>query len=66
MDVELPVTMGLVVTQTNPGLQGDRSTGSTKPATLETCSEIQLPLFITTCEKWKFYTRDGTYLGRVS
>jgi elongation factor P len=64
--VELPVTMELVVEHTDPGLQGDRSTGGTKPATLETGAEIQVPLFITTGEKLKVDTRDGRYLGRVS
>ena len=64
--VELPVTMELVVSHTDPGLQGDRSTGGTKPATLETGAEIQVPLFITTGEKLKVDTRDGRYLGRVS
>ena len=64
--VELPVTMELVVSHTDPGLQGDRSTGGTKPATLETGAEIQVPLFVTTGEKLKVDTRDGRYLGRVS
>jgi elongation factor P len=64
--VELPVTMELVVSHTDPGLQGDRSTGGTKPATLETGAEVQVPLFITTGEKLKIDTRDGRYLGRVS
>ena len=64
--VELPVTMELVVQHTDPGLQGDRSTGGTKPATLETGAEIQVPLFVTTGEKVKVDTRDGRYLGRVS
>ena len=53
------------ITYTEPGLQGDRSTGGTKPATLETGAEIQVPLFITTGEKIKVDTRDGRYLGRV-
>jgi elongation factor P len=64
--IELPVSMELVVAHTDPGLQGDRSTGGTKPATLETGAEIQVPLFITTGEKLKVDTRDGRYLGRVS
>jgi elongation factor P len=64
--VELPVTVELVVKQTDPGLQGDRSTGGTKPATLETGAEIQVPLFLSTGEKVKVDTRDGRYLGRVS
>ncbi len=62
--VELPVTMELVVQHTDPGLQGDRSTGGTKPATLETGAQIQVPLFISTGEKLKVDTRDGRYLGR--
>ena len=64
--VELPVTMELVVEHTDPGLQGDRSTGGTKPATLETGAEIQVPLFINTGDKLKVDSRDGSYLGRVN
>ncbi|UJW28974.1 elongation factor P [Saccharothrix sp. AJ9571] len=64
--VELPTSVELVVQHTDPGLQGDRSTGGTKPATLETGAEIQVPLFLTTGEKVKVDTRDGRYLGRVS
>jgi elongation factor P len=54
------------VQYTEPGLQGDRSTGGTKPATLETGASINVPLFITTGEKIKVDTRDGSYLGRVN
>jgi elongation factor P len=64
--VELPTSVELVISHTDPGLQGDRSTGGTKPATLETGAEIQVPLFVTTGEKVKVDTRDGRYLGRVS
>jgi elongation factor P len=64
--VELPTSVELVIKQTDPGLQGDRATGGTKPATLETGAEIQVPLFVTTGEKVKVDTRDGRYLGRVS
>jgi elongation factor P len=64
--VELPTSVELVISQTDPGLQGDRSTGGTKPATLETGAEIQVPLFLSTGEKVKVDTRDGRYLGRVS
>jgi elongation factor P len=64
--VELPASVELLVQHTDPGLQGDRSTGGTKPATLETGAEIQVPLFLTTGEKIKVDTRDGSYLGRVS
>ena len=64
--IELPITVELVISHTDPGLQGDRSTGGTKPATLETGAEIQVPLFVTTGEKVKVDTRDGRYLGRVN
>ena len=64
--VELPTSVELVIEQTDPGLQGDRSTGGTKPATLETGAQIQVPLFLTSGEKVKVDTRDGRYLGRVS
>ena len=63
--VELPASVELLVSHTDPGLQGDRSTGGTKPATLETGHEIQVPLFITSGEKVKVDTRDSSYLGRV-
>jgi elongation factor P len=64
--VELPTSVELVVDYTEPGLQGDRSTGGTKPARLETGAEISVPLFVTTGEKVRVDTRDGRYLGRVS
>ena len=64
--LELPASVELVVEYTEPGLQGDRSTGGTKPATLETGHQISVPLFITTGEKIKVDTRDSSYLGRVS
>lgn len=64
--VELPTSVELIITHTDPGLQGDRSTGGTKPATLETGAEIAVPLFVSTGEKVKVDTRDGRYLGRVS
>ena len=64
--IELPTSVELLISHTDPGLQGDRSTGGTKPATLETGAEIQVPLFVTTGEKVKVDTRDGRYLGRVS
>jgi elongation factor P len=62
--IELPASVVLEVTYTEPGLQGDRSTGGTKPATMETGAEVAVPLFITTGEKIKVDTRDGRYLGR--
>ncbi|HEX7106849.1 MAG TPA: elongation factor P [Acidothermaceae bacterium] len=64
--VELPASVELVISYTEPGMQGDRSTGGTKPATLETGAQIQVPLFITTGEKVKVDTRSGDYLGRVN
>src|SRR6202034_4941938 len=63
--VDLPAAVELVISQTDPGLQGDRSTGGTKPATLEPGATIQVPLFITTGEKVKVDTRSGAYLGRA-
>ena len=64
--VELPASVELVISHTDPGLQGDRSTGGTKPATLETGREIQVPLFLESGTKVKVDTRTGDYLGRVS
>ena len=66
LSVELPTSVVLAVEYTEPGLQGDRSTGGTKPARLETGYEIAVPLFITSGEKVKVDTRDGSYLGRAS
>jgi elongation factor P len=63
--VELPAAVELTVQHTDPGLQGDRSTGGTKPATLDTGAQIQVPLFITTGEKIRVDTRSGAYLGRA-
>jgi elongation factor P len=64
--VELPASVELSISYTEPGLQGDRSSGGTKPATLETGASIQVPLFLTTGEKVKVDTRDGRYLGRAN
>ncbi|QBE47454.1 elongation factor P [Leucobacter triazinivorans] len=64
--LELPASVVLEVTYTEPGLQGDRSTGGTKPATVETGAEIQVPLFLETGTKVKVDTRTGDYLGRVN
>jgi elongation factor P len=63
--VDMPAAVELVIAKTAPGLQGDRSTGGTKPATLETGAQIQVPLFIVTGEKIKVDTRTGQYLGRA-
>ncbi|GGU32035.1 elongation factor P [Nocardioides albus] len=64
--VELPPSVELVISYTEPGVMGDSATGRTKPATLETGAEIQVPLFIEQGEKIKVDTRDGgSYLSRV-
>ena len=64
--IELPASVVLEITYTEPGLQGDRSSAGTKPATLETGVEIQVPLFVEQNTKVKVDTRTGDYLGRVS
>jgi elongation factor P len=65
LSVELPASVELVISHTDPGVQGDRSTGGTKPAELETGATIQVPLFVTTGERVKVDTRTGAYLGRT-
>ncbi|MBK9725295.1 MAG: elongation factor P [Candidatus Lutibacillus vidarii] len=64
--IELPASVVLEITYTEPGVQGDRATGGTKPATLSTGASIQVPLFLETGTKVKVDTRDGSYLGRVN
>lgn len=64
--IELPASVELTVSYTEPGVQGDRSNAGTKPATLETGANIQVPLFITIGEKIRVDTRNGGYLGRAS
>ncbi len=64
--VELPASVVLEITYTEPGLQGDRSSAGTKPATVETGYEIQVPLFVEQGTKVKGDTRTGDYLGRVN
>ncbi|AAT88953.1 elongation factor P [Leifsonia xyli subsp. xyli] len=64
--VELPASVVLEITYTEPGLQGDRSTGGTKPATVQTGYQIQVPLFLETGTKVRVDTRTGDYLGRVN
>ena len=63
--IELPASVELKITYTEPGLQGDRSSGGTKPATVETGIQIQVPLFIKQDEIVLVDTRDGSYLGRA-
>ncbi|WP_054953658.1 elongation factor P [Flaviflexus massiliensis] len=64
--IELPTSVVLEITFTEPGLQGDRSSAGTKPATLETGYEIQVPLFLNENTKVKVDTRTGEYLGRAT
>lgn len=61
----LPTTVDLVITHTDPGLQGDRSSAGTKPAKLETGATVQVPLFVTSGEKVRVDTRSGNYVTRV-
>ena len=64
--IELAASVPLKITYTEPGIQGDRSSGGTKPATVETGIEIQVPLFIKQDEVVLVDTRDGSYQGRAS
>ena len=64
--VELPASVVLTITYTEPGLQGDRSSAGTKPAKLETGYEAQVPLFINQDDKIKVDTRTGEYISRVT
>jgi len=65
LGVDLPTTVDLAVAETEPGLQGDRSSAGTKPATLETGAVVQVPLFVTTGETVRVDTRTGSYVTRV-
>lgn len=64
LEVELPNSVTLEVTQTDPGVKGDTATGGTKPAIVETGAQVMVPLFITQGEKIKIDTRNDSYLGR--
>jgi len=64
--IELPTSVVMEVTYTEPGLQGDRSSAGTKPATVETGYEIQVPLFLEQGVKVRVDTRTGDYLGRAT
>ncbi len=63
--VDLPASVELTVTETEPGIQGDRVSGARKPATLETGMVVQVPLFVNTGDRVKVDTRTGEYLTRV-
>lgn len=62
--IEMPITVELEVTETDPGFKGDTATGGNKPAKLETGLTIQVPLFINIGDVIKVDTRTGTYLER--
>jgi elongation factor P len=66
IDIEIPITVQLEVTQTDPGFKGDTATGGTKPATLETGVTVTVPLFVSEGDVIKIDTRTGGYLERVS
>jgi elongation factor P len=64
LEVELPTSVVLTVTQTDPGVKGDTATGGSKPAIVETGAQVMVPLFISVGEKIKIDTRNDSYLGR--
>ncbi|WP_346289183.1 elongation factor P [Sphaerothrix gracilis] len=64
LEVELPNSVVLEITETDPGVKGDTATGGTKPATVETGAQVMVPLFISVGEKIKIDTRNDSYLGR--
>jgi elongation factor P len=64
LEVDLPTSVILEITETDPGVKGDTATGGTKPAIVETGAQVMVPLFISVGERIKVDTRDGSYLGR--
>ena len=64
LEIELPTSVTLEITDTDPGIKGDTATGGTKPAIVETGAQIMVPLFVSIGERIKVDTRDGSYLGR--
>jgi elongation factor P len=65
IDMELPTSVVLTITQTDPGFKGDTATGGTKPATLETGLVVSVPLFLSEGDQIKVDTRSGEYIERV-
>ena len=63
--IEPPLTVELEVTETEPGFAGNTAQGATKPATVETGAQVQVPLFVNQGDKLKIDTRTGEYLSRV-
>lgn len=65
ISIELPTTVDLRITKSDPGLRGDRQSAGTKPATVETGAIIQVPLFVEEGEVVRVDTRTGAYVTRV-
>lgn len=65
VSVEIPASVELEITDTEPGVQGDRVSGARKPATLQTGKVVQVPLFVNVGDKIKVDTRTGDYITRV-
>ena len=65
ISLKVPLFVELTITKSDPGVQGDRSSGATKPATLETGATIQVPLFLNEGDVVKVDTRTGEYIERV-
>jgi len=64
--IELPITVDLLVTETEPGFKGDTASGGTKPATLETGLKVQVPLFVDIGTRIRVNTDSGQYIERVN
>ena len=62
---EMPTSVVLEITYTEPGIKGDTATNTLKPATLETGAEIRVPLFCNIGDKVRVDTRDGSYVERI-
>ena len=65
ISVEIPASVELTISETEPGVQGDRVSGARKPATLETGRVVQVPLFVEVGDRVKVDTRSGDYITRV-
>ena len=65
LSVELPVTVELQITETDPGVKGDTAQGGSKPAVTETGAVVQVPLFVEIGDTIKVDTRTGAYMTRV-
>lgn len=65
LGIELPNTVNLKVTETEPGIKGDTASGGSKPATLETGLTVQVPFFVNEGDTLVINTSDGTYVSRA-